>query len=220
MTGVKIPHPTSTRFHDDRGQPPKKRLKRDDSIETGISSGPPTEYDSDEGNSGVDTVSRVSNIRTVIPDSEDDTDDDMILSSRKPTELENALPQVDSDKEAIARYESLRYEEEIPEDLKARLNQRSWVKGKSSIYVDAFNLALGTVLEDEGHLFDEKEMEVFKQWQDLEYEAQYLYVLHLRHTFLSSVLTSLAMFVFSYGKHLLGTEFSVLRIIVISQTFQ
>jgi Fanconi-associated nuclease 1 len=58
--------------------------------------------------------------------------------------------------------------------LKDRLSNRTWTKGKSSIYVDAFNLALETVLEDERHLFDEKEIEVFKQWRELEYEAQYL----------------------------------------------
>ena len=54
------------------------------------------------------------------------------------------------------------------------LNHRNWTKGKSSIYVDAFNLALETVLDDERHLFDEKEMEVFNQWRVLHYEAQYL----------------------------------------------
>ena len=68
----------------------------------------------------------------------------------------------------------MRATEDVPEDLKARLSQRNWTRGKSSIYVDAFNLALETVLEDEGHLFDEKEMEVFNQWKGLEYEAQYL----------------------------------------------
>jgi Fanconi-associated nuclease 1 len=63
---------------------------------------------------------------------------------------------------------------DIPDELKSRIQQRSWTKEKSSIYVDAFNLALDAVLEDEGHLFDEKEMEVFSQWRSLEYEAQYL----------------------------------------------
>lgn len=42
--------------------------------------------------------------------------------------------------------------------------------------MDAFNLALDTVLEDEAHLFDSKEMVVFEQWRTLDYEAQYLYV--------------------------------------------
>lgn len=49
-----------------------------------------------------------------------------------------------------------------------------WGRGKSSIYVDAFNLALETVLAEEAHLFDEAEMEVFRQWRNLAYEAQYL----------------------------------------------
>jgi fanconi-associated nuclease 1 len=88
--------------------------------------------------------------------------------------LESALPPVKTDKKAIEEYEAMRAAEDVPEDLKARLSQRSWTKGKSSIYVDAFNLALETVLEDERHLFDEKEIEVFSQWKGLEYEAQYL----------------------------------------------
>ncbi|KAH7364599.1 VRR-NUC domain-containing protein [Rhexocercosporidium sp. MPI-PUGE-AT-0058] len=77
----------------------------------------------------------------------------------------------------------MRAAEDVPEYLKSRLTQRTWIKGKSSIYVDAFNLALETVLKDEGHLFDEKEMEVFELWRQLDYEAQYLYVrLFLRKT--------------------------------------
>ena len=50
----------------------------------------------------------------------------------------------------------------------------SWINGQSSIYVDAFNLALETVLEDESHLFDAREMKVFNEWKQLGYEAQYL----------------------------------------------
>lgn len=162
MAGTKV---ITTKFDDEDEQPPKKRLKRKNS------STPETEFEPKRNPS----VKRRPTTRTTIPDSEDDTDDDVGEAIYRPTDLENALPPVDTDKDAIAKYESLRFEEEIPEDLKARLNQRAWVTGKSSIYVDAFNLALGTVLEDEGHLFDEKEMEVFQQWQDLDYEAQYLY---------------------------------------------
>ncbi|ERS96111.1 hypothetical protein HMPREF1624_07647 [Sporothrix schenckii ATCC 58251] len=47
---------------------------------------------------------------------------------------------------------------------------------RSSIYVDAFNIALDTVLEQEEHLFNEKEKTVFSAWRSLDYEAQYLYV--------------------------------------------
>ena len=49
--------------------------------------------------------------------------------------------------------------------------------------MDAFNLALDTVLEEEGHLFDEAELSLFKQWRELAYESRYLYVrLFLRKT--------------------------------------
>ncbi|CAK7214605.1 hypothetical protein SCUCBS95973_002203 [Sporothrix curviconia] len=47
---------------------------------------------------------------------------------------------------------------------------------RSSIYVDAFNIALDTVLEQEEHLFSKKEKAVFAAWRDLDYEAHYLYV--------------------------------------------
>lgn len=47
---------------------------------------------------------------------------------------------------------------------------------RSSIYVDAFNIALDTVLEQEEHLFNEKEKAVFAAWRGLDYEAQYLWV--------------------------------------------
>lgn len=46
---------------------------------------------------------------------------------------------------------------------------------KSSLYVDAFKLALDTVLEDESYLFDEEEHEIFRKYRELDYEAQYLY---------------------------------------------
>ncbi|KAF8543878.1 VRR-NUC domain-containing protein [Trichophaea hybrida] len=53
----------------------------------------------------------------------------------------------------------------------------------SSIYVDAFNLALDTVLKDEAYLFSEDETEVFAKYSSLEYEAKHLYVrLFLRKT--------------------------------------
>ena len=45
----------------------------------------------------------------------------------------------------------------------------------SSLYTDAFNLALDTVLAEESHLFSEQETEVFQKYRSLPYEAQYLY---------------------------------------------
>ncbi|RPB19861.1 coiled-coil domain-containing protein MTMR15 [Terfezia boudieri ATCC MYA-4762] len=46
----------------------------------------------------------------------------------------------------------------------------------SSLYTDAFNLALNTVLAEEFHLFSEQETEIFQKYRLLPYEAQYLYV--------------------------------------------
>ncbi|KAI1006929.1 Fanconi-associated nuclease 1 [Podosphaera aphanis] len=97
-----------------------------------------------------------------------------LASPQHTTELETALPSIKVDDEAINGYNLIRTAENLSEDLKSRLGDRRWIKGQSSIYVDAFNLALGTVLDDEIHLFDSKEQEVFAQWKQLEYESQYL----------------------------------------------
>jgi Fanconi-associated nuclease 1 len=167
MLGRKVPHPASTKFHHDDIEPPAKRLKTFESTDG---------EDSRDASGDEDALRTPNPYREEMPDSEDDNtlEDDEKITSKRPTELESALPPVKTDKEAIDEYEAMRAAEEVPDDLKFRLNQRSWTKGKSSIYVDAFNLALETVLEDEGHLFDEKELEVFHQWRNLEYEAQYL----------------------------------------------
>lgn len=167
MLGRRFPPPASTKFHDDDIGPPSKRLKTFESTDG---------EDSRDVSGDEDVLRTPDNYRDEIPDSEDDDtlEDDEQPTSKRPTELESALPPVKTDKEAIDEYEAMRAAEDVPEDLISRLSQRSWTKGKSSIYVDAFNLALETVLEDERHLFDEKEMEVFNQWRELEYEAQYL----------------------------------------------
>lgn len=95
------------------------------------------------------------------------------------TPFENSLPPIPTDKEAIEEYEALRAsqieeEESINDTAASRIDSRKWVRGKSSIYVDAFNLALDTVLEEELVLFDDKETTVFEQWRQLTYEAQFL----------------------------------------------
>jgi Fanconi-associated nuclease 1 len=99
------------------------------------------------------------------------------------TAFESSLPAVATDKEAIEEYEAMRASQESQafqasqndtDNPSAKIDKRQWVRGKSSIYVDAFNLALDTVLEDETHLFDAKEQHVFDQWRALDYEAQYL----------------------------------------------
>jgi Fanconi-associated nuclease 1 len=90
------------------------------------------------------------------------------------TDLETSLPAIKTDEDAIEEYETSKNDTEP--GLHVRLRDGVWQKGKSSIYVDAFNLALETVLDEESHLFDETEMEIFRQWRELSYESQYLYV--------------------------------------------
>ena len=168
MIGRRIPHPSSTKFHDDDILPPAKRLKTLES----------TDGEDSHSISEDESNSRIPNrYLDEIPDSEDDDDalDQSQPKPARPTELESALPPIKTDKEAIAEYEAMRAsEQDNTEILQGRLKERKWTKGKNSIYVDAFNLALETVLGDEGHLFDEKELEVFNQWRDLDYESQYL----------------------------------------------
>lgn len=108
-------------------------------------------------------------------------DGEVVETSLRPmTEIESSLPSIETGKEAIEEYQALRasqIEEENEQADVSNPNRGKWVRGKSSIYVDAFNLALDTVLEDETHLFDDKERKVFGLWRALDYEAQYLYLL-------------------------------------------
>lgn len=169
MLGRRIAHPPSTNFDEDFPIPAAKRTKRLDNVD-----GSPLRLSPEDGN--LDGYSRPSFRRTAVTESEDesDTKEEQIPSANQ-TELESALPPVKTDKEAIAEYEATRAAE-TDLDLHSRLGQRKWVQGKSSIYVDAFFLALETVLDEESPLFDEAEMAVFQKWRDLSYEGQYLYV--------------------------------------------
>ncbi|KAL9127433.1 MAG: hypothetical protein Q9175_007734 [Cornicularia normoerica] len=183
MLGHRVRHPPSTNYDDDVETPTAERLKRLDSTDSSLSRREDSDLE-DEGRATPIQRTRVRPSRE-IPDSEaeSDDDDDLLRDGNRKTELESALPPVKTDKEAIAEYEATRAAEAQSLDLHGRLGQRKWVSGKSSIYVDAFNLALETVLEDESHLFDEAEMAVFAQWREMSYEGQYLYVrLFLRKT--------------------------------------
>lgn len=165
MLGQRILHPKSTNFDegDDLEKPAAKRPKR--------------EVTEDDETSDVSRPSSPSKFNRVIADSDADSEDEDLSepSKTRRTDLETALPPIETDKEAIEAYEATRAAEQAEGNgLHDRLGQRKWIKGKSSIYVDAFNLALETVLEDESHLFDEAEMTVFHRWRDLSYEAQYL----------------------------------------------
>ncbi|KAL2166259.1 hypothetical protein VTG60DRAFT_3072 [Thermothelomyces hinnuleus] len=105
---------------------------------------------------------------------------------RHQTAFESSLPAVATGEKAIEEYEALcasQISQNDAEAASARIGTKQWVRGRSSIYVDAFNLALDTVLEGESQLFDAKEKSVFEHWRSLGYEAQYLYVrLFLRKT--------------------------------------
>ncbi len=164
MIGRTILHPKSTNYDEgDEGfeTPPAKRVKRDA------------------------LQSRQAKKRDIIPDSDVDSEDEVYNEEPqiRRTDLESALPPIETDKEAIDAYEASRAAEQAELGLKERLDGKNWVRGKTSIYVDAFNLALETVLEDESHLFDGAEHTVFTAWRELAYEAQYLYVrLFLRKT--------------------------------------
>jgi Fanconi-associated nuclease 1 len=160
-----IKHPKSTNFDDDKERSPKRQK---------IQTSPPKRSPAKK------------HAKREIPDSEDEDRNTHTEEgdATHTTDLESALPSVSTDAEAIEEYEAFKASQgENTEETAERLKDRKWVRGKSSIYVDAFNLALDTVLDEESHLFDEAETEVFNIWRRLNYEAQYLYVrLFLRKT--------------------------------------
>jgi len=111
-----------------------------------------------------------------IPDSDAESDEeDLVHGSSTKSGLETALPDIRTDQEAIDEYEAQRAAEQAEKDVRdGRLQDQNWTTGKSSIYVDAFNLALETVLDEESQLFDDAEKALFEHWWKLGYEAQYL----------------------------------------------
>jgi Fanconi-associated nuclease 1 len=112
-----------------------------------------------------------------LPGVESHSDEGLSVLDAQPTELESTFPQVDVSSKAVSEYESSFIPTDavdIPVGFKERLKIRKWARGRGSIYVDAFNLALSTVLEEEGHLFVDFEKAIFDQWYQLDYEAQYL----------------------------------------------
>lgn len=96
-------------------------------------------------------------------------------TGRYPTDFENALPSTQPDEKAFEAYEEYKSSQKSEQDKKPSQQNPLWIKGRSSIYVDAFNLALDTVLDEEAELFDARELDVFQQWKMLDYESQYLY---------------------------------------------
>ena len=167
MLGQRTRDTYATNIEEDFENSTTKRLKRFDSIRSSIL----CDYSEDDT-----TRSQLPSAASrEITDSEAESEQGEIFScSSQQTDLESTLPPIQTDKEAIAGYEARRATEEGELDLRERLGRRNWIRGKSSIYVDAFNLALETVLEDESQLFNDAEMAVFSHWNKLGYEAQYL----------------------------------------------
>jgi fanconi-associated nuclease 1 len=179
LAGTKVPHSPATNFDQDSPSPSPKRLKR---LPGRIPQAP-----KDENNpSGGTAAQKRSALKHEIPDSEDEDCEDggmELPNLSRPTQLESVLPAIQTEKEAIEAYEAYRAGEELSSETKSRIDGRPWTPGQSSIYVDAFNLALFTVLEEEAHLFNEAELVLFEEWKALDYAAQYLYVrLFLRKT--------------------------------------
>lgn len=162
-----IKHPKSTNFDGDNDRSPKRRRTGD------VTKLPPTPR-------------KKRNHKDEVADSDAENEYALVKEEATDikTDLESALPLIDTGKDAVEAYEAFKaLQEAEAEGAEDRLKDRSWVRGKSSLYVDAFNLALDTVLDEEHHLFDEAETEVFRVWRELTYEAQYLYVrLFLRKT--------------------------------------
>ncbi|KAI9669343.1 MAG: hypothetical protein M1831_000379 [Alyxoria varia] len=157
-------------------QPPSKKLKRSE----------PEESDAEADQQRcISPDSRAH--RREIADSEEESGNEPVeydAPRASQTDLEQALPPIRTDREAIAEYESMRHAEIVsssPAD--GPPSSGAWAKGKSSIYTDSFMMALDTVLDEESHLFDSAEMKIFEDFRSLSYEAQYLYVrLFLRKT--------------------------------------
>lgn len=154
-----IKHPKSTNFDGEQDRP-AKRPKTGDSPRK-----PPP------------TPRRAT--KREVPDAGSDAEDgDTEVKAEEiehKTDLESALPPVQTGEEAVKEYEAFKASQDTTDaGAEDRLQKRSWIRGKSSLYVDAFNLALDTVLDEESHLFDEAETELFSIWRGLGYEAQYL----------------------------------------------
>lgn len=90
------------------------------------------------------------------------------------TEVERALPPTGTQEEAEEAYEEFKSSQAANDNSGDVKTDSMWIKGRRSIYVDAFNLALDTVLEEEKQLFNEQELAVFQLWSELDYEAQYM----------------------------------------------
>ncbi len=142
--------------------PPPKRVKRDESTAVESEESEQSILDDDEEDCYTEKNWRRTDGRDQV---------------QKTTDVENALPAPQPDEAAFEAYEEYKSSQVSVKEETTEKTKPLWIKGRSSIYVDAFNLALDTVLEEEAKLFDDRELDVFGQWKSLNYEAQYLYVI-------------------------------------------
>ena len=164
---TKITHPPSTRFHEvTPPSTPRKRRKVDED------GSPKTKSPRSRGTPRKSTQHEELEVEGDQPFQDIDNSADIQIAA--------ILPPVQTDDEAIEAYEA--YKAQQAEES-TEVTLPSWIRGRSSIYVDAFNKALDTVLETESYLFNAPEHAVFACWRELSYSAQYLYVrLFLRKT--------------------------------------
>ena len=177
--GVPVSHPASTNFYSDDEQPTTaKRLKS-----TNTTDGDSPQYEA--WSADYPQAASLPPSPEAHDVGEVDTGETKVLKPSTLTDLEVALPSVRSDREAIEEYEAYKAAQKTGDSTNTNCypEDELWERGRSSIYVDAFNLCLDTVLEHEAHLFDEKEKAIFASWRSLDYQSQYLYVrLFLRKT--------------------------------------
>ncbi|KAI2471219.1 VRR-NUC domain-containing protein [Annulohypoxylon bovei var. microspora] len=164
-------------------EPPTKRAKREEVRDSDEDS----DQDIEPSSPPLKPLPSSRRIDTAASGLDDDVsqNSEAEVNPSRQTAIETSLPEVKSGKEALEEYETFRASQRDDDTASAasRLDSRKWVRGKTSLYVDAFNLALSTVLDEESHLFDDEEMYIFDRWNKLSYEAQFLYVrLFLRKT--------------------------------------
>jgi Fanconi-associated nuclease 1 len=145
-----------------QAESPRKRVKREEIPDSESEGAEPQSFD-------LETSPRSKPGRRSHADGEDEVKRDGV------TDIEVALPSAGDDENAIEEYEAFKASQSsAAEDGPQSKPSQTWVRASSSIYVDAFNLALDTVLDEESPLFSDREMMVFRQWKELSYEAQYL----------------------------------------------
>lgn len=154
-----------------------KRVKTEHSDSSIVSATPPLSR-----RSSVKSVASLASLADDDAESSDaDADTSLVSDSYGDTPFD----------EQLASIESLNEFDEFDEPLDGSLDsvvnsyndnvhEINKITGKilyrSPIYVDAFNIALDTVLEQEEHLFNDREKAVFAAWREISYEAKYLYV--------------------------------------------